>query len=115
MKWLLLLGSFSLGMLWVGELRQEAGQEGPGLAATENGWCGGLTGAKQPGWRVEDPYDEQLGRGPKYPEVVGRKVKGGRYDVYCSTVPSFGTDKRHTDRHRVTCDVFFGIERRLAG
>ena len=48
------------------------------LAATENGWCGGLTGAKQPGWRVEDPHDEQLGRGPEYPEVGARKVMGGR-------------------------------------
>ena len=42
-------------------------------------------------------------------------MKGGRCDVYCSTVPSFGTEMRDTDRHRVTCDVFFGIEHRLAG
>ena len=66
------------------------------------------------GWGVEDPYDEQPGRGPKYPEVGGRKVKGGRCDVYCPTGPSFGTEKRHTDRHRVTCNVFFGIEHMLA-
>ena len=111
MKWLLLLGSFSLRMR---ELGQEAGQEGPVLAATENGWCGGLTGAKQPGWGAEDPQDEQPGRGSKYSEVGGRKVVGGRYDVYCSTVPSFGIGKIHTDRHRVTCDVFFGIEHRSA-
>ena len=82
---------------------------------TENGWCGGLTGAKQLGWRVEDLCDEQPGWGPKYSEVGGRTVMGGRCDVYCSTVPPFGTEKRHTDRHRVTCDVFFGIEHRLAG
>ena len=77
MKWLLLLGSFSLGMCWVGELRQEAGQEGPGLAATENGWCGGLTRAKQPGWGAEDPYDEQRGRWPedlKWEEGRGREA-----------------------------------------
>ena len=63
MKWLLLLGSFSLGMLWVGELRQEGGQEGPGLAATENGWCGGLTRAKQAG-ESRTPTTNSLGGGP---------------------------------------------------
>ena len=62
MKWLLLLGSFSLGMLWVGELGQEAGQEGPGLAATEKGWCRFDWSEAARG--AEDPKDEQPGRVP---------------------------------------------------
>ena len=38
---------------------------------------------RETAWGVEDPQDEQGGHGSKYPEVGGRKVKGGRHDVYC--------------------------------